>query len=725
MKSLRQLIRQPLKTLSGILLVALAVSVLCVSFSQTLAAEDTVAKLKENFITVALPSDINTPDADAWADRTVVERTDIFQSRAQFGLASAYIPALIQDNYTNHLEYWDQMTNNSDYEPEHPVYSGAVLEITVTDIEDGYRAYEHYRVASGSQGNYTTLEEIYPEMDCYAVRVRGTIDRVLALEEGYHDPTGYSITLYLRVESEEAFNELALTEGERYLVYSDNYLDLDWQYRSYMMSSGKILFWEEGVEVPYWRSYTSEETTTIDWDSYNYFTQQYPDEQYTPEDFRVTTVTYKAKLGDLYTGITGNEVYMFRTIEMIIEDRSQLEVWEWETDGDGELVSGGAVEEYTYTDAQGGTYTMSLEEYRERYSIPTIVRLDGTAEEFLESEAGAAWQQVLSDIEINSHAFPVIGVDDLHQFADFACGRAKIAQGRHFTAEELASGAKVCIISESMAHANGLTVGDTISAQFMNYDFANPYQERIADGKGYVYPTAYSYYGKTMSLNEAESYTIVGLYHQYEPWGRSDNNLYSFTPNTIFAPKASVSGDMDYSGHGLFTTYVIDGDMLRQLQVLSAEAGFGDAFSYYDNGYTKLADSLKGYTQAAQEVLPLGILVYGVLMALYLMLFPGRQGRELTMMDSLGAPLWPRIRHILMSCLGILIPGSIIGAAAGTALWEYVSGALGSYMNAGVEIILDTTQLWAVSAVQAVLVAAAAALLGMVMALNTNYMKRK
>lgn len=724
MRSIRQLLRQPLKTLSGILLVGLAVAVLCVSFSQTLAAADTVNRLKESFLTVALPLDINSPNADAWVDRTAAERPDIIQSKVTFGLASAYIPALTQDNHTTHLEYWDQMTNNSDYEPGHPVYSGAVLEITVTDIQEGNSAYEHYRVANDIERMYTVSEYIYPDMDCYAVRIHGTIDRVLALQEGYHDPTGYGITIYLHVENEEAFSDMGLTEGERYLVYSDSYTDLDWMYRSYLMSSGKILFWEEGVEVPNWRSATASERTSIDWNAYTEANIAEPG-KYTPEDFRVTTVTYRAKIGDLYTQISGTELFMFKTIEMTLENRGDLPVWEWEVDGEGNIISGRTAEEYTYTDALGNESTMSLEEYRQRYEIPTIVHLDGSAEEFLESDAGSAWKQILSDIEINQHVFPVLGVDDLHYFADFACGRAEISQGRHFTAEELEAGAKVCIISESMAQANGLEVGDTVSAQFMNYDFANPYQERISAGEGYVYPTAYSYYSKTMSLNETEAYTIVGLYSQDEPWGSSDNNLYSFTPNTIFAPKAAVSGDMDYSDYGLFTTYLLEDDRMRDLQLLAVEAGYGDAFSYYDNGYTVLAESLDGYTQAAQEILPLGILVYGVLMALYLLLFPGRQGRELTMMDSMGAPLFARVRHILMSCIGIVAPGSVLGAAVGINLWQYVSDALSSYMDAGVEIILDVRQLCIVSLAQAVIAVLAAGILGTVMALSTNYMKRK
>ena len=54
MYSIRQLFRQPMKTLSGILIVGLAVAVLCVSFAQVLAVEQTSEMLKQTFKTIAL-----------------------------------------------------------------------------------------------------------------------------------------------------------------------------------------------------------------------------------------------------------------------------------------------------------------------------------------------------------------------------------------------------------------------------------------------------------------------------------------------------------------------------------------------------------------------------------------------------------------------------------------------------------------------------------------------
>src|SRR5699024_7722491 len=99
-----------------------------------------------------------------------------------------------------------------------------------------------------------------------------------------------------------------------------------------------------------------------------------------------------------------------------------------------------------------------------------------TAEEFLTREAGELWKSALEDIQIQNHSFPMIGVEKLEYIPDFLRGTADIVQGRNFTQEELETGAKVCILSESLAQANGLEVGDTLSVQLFPEDVSLPGQ---------------------------------------------------------------------------------------------------------------------------------------------------------------------------------------------------------------------------------------------------------
>ena len=721
MRSIRQLLRQPLKTLSGMLLVALAVSVLCISFSQTLAAATTAAQLKDSFMTVALPTE-KAAAAAQWIDSFTAENPDIVLADVRHGLASAYIPALTVDNYTNHLHTTSHQNNNYQYEPAQQGYSAAMLEITVTGLQDvlGTGMEEHYRIKTDEEGFSSITTEYTSAMtDCYTIGVLGTVERAIGLEEGFQDPTGYSIILYLRIPSENALQDLGITVGERYLVYSENYLDLDWTLRSNLVNEGRVRFWEDSIDVPTWAldSLQIEEVWGI-----VHYVDEFGNLTW---EHGLTGYRYKCRIGDLLYGTTGSDDKLFRTIELTLQNKAELPLFVWERDEDGNLLSGKAVQEHTYSDSTGNETTISLEEFQSRYQNPTIVHLEGTAEEFLASEAGFLWQQTLEDIQINANSFPVVGVENMLYVADFASGKARIVEGRDFTVEELSDGSKVCILSQTLAQANGLGVGDTISAQFFTYDYGNPYQEFIHDGDGVVNPTAYHFRSQTMELCPEETYTIVGLYEQDTPWGLVDNDFFQFTPNTIFAPKASVTGDMDYSDTGMFRTFVLDGDRMYDMQILSVEAGFDGAFCYCDNGYSDLAESLRGYQQAAQQMLPLGIAVYSVLMALYLFLFPGRQGKELAMMDSFGAATTRKLGHSLASCLGILIPGTVLGAWVSLQLWQYVSNALADYMETGVTIILDEAQLWYVAGLQALAVLAATALISLVLSKTGNLMRRK
>lgn len=195
-------------------------------------------------------------------------------------------------------------------------------------------------------------------------------------------------------------------------------------------------------------------------------------------------------------------------------------------------------------------------------------------------------------MRVNYQTFPVIGVDKLGYVADFARETARIVEGRDFTQEELTSGAKLCIISETLAAANGLTVGDTISPRFYNYDWNSPYQGFVSKGEGVVNHSAYVYTTQTEFSGEAESYVIIGLYRQDNAWGDVSENLYSFTPNTVFVPRASVSSDMDYGNQAFFQTLVLRNGAIQEFRALVDEAGYTDLFVYYDQEYTTISDSL-------------------------------------------------------------------------------------------------------------------------------------
>lgn len=80
------------------------------------------------------------------------------------------------------------------------------------------------------------------------------------------------------------------------------------------------------------------------------------------------------------------------------------------------------------------------QEYHEKYPFLTIAPLTGTVEEFLCSDEGALWQAAIEEMEVNNHAFAVIGVESMLDISDIAMGKIQVTEGHGFTEEELKKG---------------------------------------------------------------------------------------------------------------------------------------------------------------------------------------------------------------------------------------------------------------------------------------------
>ncbi len=199
MYSFRQLLRQKAKTISGVLLVAMAVAVLCVSLGQALAATETDISLDYGFTTVALlaprvyqeeftrPNGTTiirdttklSPEIADWLEQLTADRPDLVQTIAQHGLASAYIPELTADNYTQHA-YRGYAQNTSmcaaqNFLPkiDGAPYSAAILELQLTSVSQ----------PKENMGNYgCTVDGVHPnDFGFYrmAMRIEKTLKPIL------------------------------------------------------------------------------------------------------------------------------------------------------------------------------------------------------------------------------------------------------------------------------------------------------------------------------------------------------------------------------------------------------------------------------------------------------------------------------------------------------------------------------------------------------------------
>ena len=584
MHSIKQSMRRPARTLLGILLITLAAAVLCVCLGQSLAAGATDSLLDEKYLTVAFPSDLYSPEAHEWAVAYAAEHPEIIKEIRSSVLASAYIQSLEHENFTTRLHYTDEDgVRDISYAP----FDRAVFEIEVKDIEK-------------------------------AGTVVGEIISVIALEDGYSDPTGFTV----RFSSE---NEL--TVGARYLVSTANYVDLDYVLRNSLSQKKHI--------------------------------ELFP--AFDHEKIEMRRQGARIKYGHLFTMISDQDLEYYRHAEFECGPIAPMQV-------------------------------------------------DGFAEAaILNSE----WEKYISDLEISYNTFPTVGVDSLDDLAHFARGGAMITSGRAFSDAETADGEKVCIISEELALRNSLKIGDRIDVAY----YPTPDGEQFNPAN----PAPAVYGGE--EIGEAISYEIVGIYRKGDPWAVTDYQ--NFTPNTIFVPKNSINAPYAEPVGGLFTLFVLENGTMEAFAHDVAEAGFDEYLFFDDNGWSDMQRGISEYGESANKIVPLGFAVWSVVIALFLLLYPARLGRELDTMDSLGATRVGRIGFVLASSSIILFAGSVLGFGAGLLLWDGVTAFLTASIDGGLSLGASLTDFLAISAAQFAIAIIAVAILSVPLTRSRGLKRRK
>lgn len=702
MKSIQQLFRQPMRSISGIILVTLAVSILTTCVGQYSAAYMTQKNIEENYNTVAVPQiayrldkwgrDTGrlSEDIEEWIYGMAQEYPELVKGIYDNSLFSAYIPELIADNPTQYDYTGNAIANPYFNSPN----CCALLEVTLTEISS-----EYTRNVSGAG-----INESPDHIPSISLTCRGTVDQVIALQEGYRDPSqGMTLVLNIIVADEAALAALDLRVDQRYLVYTSDYKDLDHSFRSLV---------------------TLNQQNFLDFSKDNIF-------EFAPEDSNVkgawgqdgvmhwfyrNQISFKGETRNEYVDFHPEFLEYLDIVQITVGDVSSLPVQEplFDTEGWNVLkwVTNDEVRIYfqpgvAYTDEAPYMAfeepTIDKETVIKYYAIPTIVPLTGTAEEFLATEEGTIWRQALEETEINNHAFPVLTVDKAGYIGDFAREQINLTQGRDFTDEDSETGARVCILSETVANLNGLKLGDTITLNPYGYD-ANVTGQRSMYYPSHVNPLKTTnpraaYYSRYLGLGEPETYTIVGFYRHENPW--NENSDYGITPNTILIPQNATDQEtVSLEGAGIYRSYVLENGAAEEFRKLTEEADYPALFIYYDQGYSEIKAGLDAYTGVSSRALYVGIGAYAVMLVLFLLLFPMRQRENLATMRSLGAAPADRFRHVVLSALGLLLPGSVLGCAAGLLLWDTLSAELMESVSVTVPLVSDGTGMVLTAAIQ-------------------------
>ena len=628
MNPMHQLTRRPVKAAFGALLLALAGVILTLSGGQFWAAVQTRAGVEETYTTVAVVTggmqqlvtsgsivmvDIgNTYEANAFLQEPAQRNWSIVRGQATMGLVSGYSPQLSPLNkfYASTADKSDTRIDEFSNVP----YDFAVLEVEITQVGPETTSYAY---------------ESIKENAYYDWAVDGKVLSVQAMHPDWDDPTGRNIQFYLQIKGASDAAGKAIQPGQRYLLFTRSYRDLDFEQRR-LIAQDLMSDSRRGEEI-------DPRSLDIDGNIIRYADRKEIVEMTDGDGNPVPDDT------PLYRDpVTGQEeplyMDMFHTISCSVTDMSQP----WM--------------EYDWNEKTQEYEVSRVIHYDTDYDLASFTLLpDGvTAEELIASSP--TWQKAVEAIRVSDHSVPVLAVNHLEAVADFASGRAQITQGRGISQEEYRDGAAVCLISESLSRESGLNVGDTLPLSLYEFDRDLLYSYLVE------YNPRSSLYLPDRGFQQETEYTVIGLYRQANEWVTTPT---SFTPNSVFVPEKSVTCQTVSGDYGVWETMILKNGTAGQMEARLAENELGGAVTYYDQGYSDIVESLDGYTRVSRTVLYVGLALWAVVLAAYCVLLPMQEGKTALRMWTLGA----KRRDIT----GQIWTPSALMAAAGTVIALAVS----------------------------------------------------
>lgn len=230
-----------------------------------------------------------------------------------------------------------------------------------------------------------------------------------------------------------------------------------------------------------------------------------------------------------------------------------------------------------------------------------------------------------------------------------------IAKGRTFSAQEVETGARVCLISQRAAAYMNLSVGDTV-------DFSLFYSR--GDG-------IYSTLQLSQNADFADTYQIVGLFCT-----NSTYDGYVFVPNsTDYAP------DVHPTGYTLGQFRLENGQATAFYEAANDLLPDGFRLTVYDQGYETTAAPFQELLRIAGIFLTVCVLVILAALCLFAYLFVYRQWEAAQIMYALGSGKGHIFRYFFAGSGSIALLAASFGAFAGSALEQTTLQMVASFVE--------------------------------------------
>ena len=323
-----------------------------------------------------------------------------------------------------------------------------------------------------------------------------------------------------------------------------------------------------------------------------------------------------------------------------------------------------------------------LDEYPICKEVPEGVEV----EDFMSCEDNKTWRDTINYMcDITLQSLPVITTNRLDSILLFNNREAYIIEGRAFDASEYANGEKVCIVNAEYAVKNGLSIGDEITFFTYNtgYSISKDFLGSFEEVRNVLQVEPYN---PEAELNEAEEYKVVGIY-------RSPGftfSSYSFSPNTVFIPAASVKPPLAPEGYetdnmDVLYSIVLKNGMAEAFEAELEAQGYGGCFLYYDQGYAEASEGIDAMVLNAGRLMLFSAVLFltaGVLFAYLYMRWARRSAGIMRLIGARPGQVFTGMSGCALLAAGVsLAVGCVISYFLYDGICEAVFGADGGEMS--------------------------------------------
>lgn len=271
------------------------------------------------------------------------------------------------------------------------------------------------------------------------------------------------------------------------------------------------------------------------------------------------------------------------------------------------------------------------------------VEYTGNVQEFLQSEEGKPWRELIAAADRNHHSVKVLATDSVESLAPFCVRQDQLLEGRYYTPEEAQAGARVCLVSAKWAEKNGVKVGETIpiSIYAPQYDvsqfIAHSNQPGLHPPKtDEAYMDCFPSYPED-DTGSGGDYEIIGIYTCPPP----EYGSLRFDPDTVILPKSTVKNAEQYiteemTHYPLLNPWLLPNGTQEELEDWLTERDLGGNFLYFDYGYSIAADAIGQMAENGTRLLIAGLAAFLLALALFCLLLRLLTARTIRSMRLLG-----------------------------------------------------------------------------------------